>query len=78
MNLNKPTFLASNSDEAISQKKTLEYKYGKVNIDSADVIVALGGDGYMLEAIKSHLNQKLPIFGLNLSLIHISEPTRPY
>ena len=65
MNLNKPTFLASNSDEAISQKKTLEDKYGKVNIDSADVIVVLGGDGYMLEAIKSHLNQKLPIFGLN-------------
>ena len=58
MNLNKPTFLASNSDEAISQKKTLEDKYGKVNIDSADVIVVLGGDGYMLEAIKSHLNQK--------------------
>ena len=65
MNLNKPTFLASNSDEAISQKKTLEDKYGNVNIDSADVIVVLGGDGYMLEAIKSHLNQKLPIFGLN-------------
>ena len=36
-----------------------------MNIDSADVIVVLGGDGYMLEAIKSHLNQKLPIFGLN-------------
>ena len=27
--------------------------------------MVLGGDGFMLEAIKSHMNEKLPIFGLN-------------
>ena len=65
MNLNKPVFLASSSDEASSQKKILEDKYGKNELDNADVIVVLGGDGFMLEAIKSHMDKHLPIFGLN-------------
>ena len=65
MNLNKPVFLASSSDEASSQQKILEDKYGKNNFDNADVIVVLGGDGFMLEAIKSHMDKHLPIFGLN-------------
>ena len=65
MNLNKPVFLASSSDEASSQKKILEDKYGKNELDNADVIVVLGGDGFMLEAIKSLMDKHLPIFGLN-------------
>ena len=60
MNLNKPVFLASSSDEASSQKKILEDKFGKNEIDNADVIVVLGGDGFMLEAIKSHMDRNLP------------------
>jgi len=65
MNLNKPVFLASSSDQASSQKKILEDKYGKNDFDNADVIVVLGGDGFMLEAIKSQMEKQLPIFGLN-------------
>ena len=65
MNLNKPVFLASNNDEAIKQKMALEEQYGKNTLDNADVIVVLGGDGFMLEAIKSHMSQSLPLFGLN-------------
>ena len=51
MNLNKPVFLASSSDEASSQKKILEDKYGKNDFENGDVIVVLGGDGFMLEGI---------------------------
>ena len=65
MNLNKPVFLASSNDEAIEQKNVLEEQYGKNSLDNADVIVVLGGDGFMLEAIKSHMSQNLPLFGLN-------------
>ena len=65
MNLNKPVFLASSNNEAIEQKKVLEEQYGTNSLDNADVIVVLGGDGFMLEAIKSHMSQSLPLFGLN-------------
>ena len=53
MNLNKPVFLASSNNEAIEQKKVLEEQYGINSLDNADVIVVLGGDGFMLEAIKA-------------------------
>ena len=69
MNLNKPVFLASSNNEAIEQKKILEDQYGINSLDSADVIVVLGGDGFMLEAIKSHMSHNLPLFGLNYGSI---------
>ena len=69
MNLNKPVFLASNNDEAIKQKRALEEQYGINTLDNADVIVVLGGDGFMLEAIKNHMSQNLPLFGLNYGSI---------
>ena len=69
MNLNKPVFLASSNNEAIEQKKVLEEQYGINSLDNADVIVVLGGDGFMLEAIKSHMSHNLPLFGLNYGSI---------
>jgi len=69
MNLNKPVFLTSSNNEAIEQKKVLEEQYGTNSLDNADVIVVLGGDGFMLEAIKSHMSQDLPLFGLNYGSI---------
>ena len=69
MNLNKPVFLTSSNNEAIDQKKVLEEQYGTNSLDNADVIVVLGGDGFMLEAIKSHMSQDLPLFGLNYGSI---------
>ena len=69
MNFNKPVFLASSNDEAVEQKKYLEELYGKNTLDNGDVIVVLGGDGFMLEAIKSHMSQNLPLFGLNYGSI---------
>ena len=69
MNLNKPVFLASSNNEAIEQKKVLEELYGANSLDNADVIVVLGGDGFMLEAIKSHMSHNLPLFGLNYGSI---------
>ena len=69
MNLSKPVFLASSNNEAIKQKKVLEEQYGINSLDNADVIVVLGGDGFMLEAIKSHMSHNLPLFGLNYGSI---------
>ena len=69
MNLSKPVFLASSNNEAIEQKKVLEEQYGINSLDNADVIVVLGGDGFMLEAIKSHMSHNLPLFGLNYGSI---------
>ena len=65
MKLQKPFFLASNNADAQKKKENLEKKFGNNSTDNADVIVVLGGDGFMLEAIKNQMEKSLPLFGLN-------------
>ena len=65
MKLQKPFFLASNNADAQKKKESLEKKFGNNSTDNADVIVVLGGDGFMLEAIKNQMEKSLPLFGLN-------------
>jgi len=45
--------------------RLLSEKYETVELDDADIIVALGGDGYMLEAIHRNMKRNLPIYGMN-------------
>jgi len=47
------------------KKGSLEKKFGTNAVENADVIVVLGGDGFMLEAIKKQMEKNLPLFGLN-------------
>ncbi len=42
----------------------LESRYGNVGPDQADVIVPLGGDGYMLQTLHRHLALHKPIYGM--------------
>ena len=69
MKLQKPFFLASNNADAQKKKENLEKKFGNNSTDNADVIVVLGGDGFMLEAIKNQMEKSLPLFGLNYGSI---------
>lgn len=58
-------FVASASDEAESAKRRLSHRYGSSPPDMADVIVALGGDGFMLTALHRFMNTGKPIYGMH-------------
>ena len=58
-------FLASTTHYAGDAKKALEARYGRCEPDEADIIVALGGDGTMLEAIHGDSCGGKAIFGMN-------------
>ncbi len=60
-------FVASTSPDAEQAKALLEDRYASVTADreAADVIVALGGDGFMLEAIHRNMSRDVPIYGMN-------------
>jgi len=45
--------------------KTLVDRYGNTEVSHADVIVALGGDGFLLSVLHRYLEHNLPVFGLN-------------
>ena len=58
------TFLASDRPEAIDARERLIARYGDAG-ESAQVIVALGGDGFMLETLHGALADGTPIYGMN-------------
>jgi NAD+ kinase len=58
-------FVASDHDEARRALKTLTARYGSAQLDEADVIVALGGDGLMLQTLHAMLAKPVPIYGMH-------------
>jgi NAD+ kinase len=63
--LEKIAFVASETQEAVEALETLSKRYGNVAPEAADVIVALGGDGLMLQTMHRHLTSRIPIYGMN-------------
>ena len=59
------TFLASNRPDAQEGLERLRARYGDAGLDDAQVIVALGGDGFMLESIHALMDRNLPLYGMN-------------
>jgi NAD+ kinase len=58
-------FVASPFAEAKTAEKRLRKKYGAVKPESADVIVALGGDGLMLQTLREFMRSGTPIYGMH-------------
>ncbi|MEV8468397.1 NAD kinase [Fluviibacterium sp. DFM31] len=63
--MNKIAFLASESPVAQSARRELSALYGHVAPDQAEVIVALGGDGFMLQTLHGTDELSVPVYGMN-------------
>ena len=61
----KIAIIASDAPDALAAAADLGARYGKVPPEEADVIVALGGDGMMLQGLHAWLGTGKPIFGMN-------------
>jgi NAD+ kinase len=59
-------FIASMTEQAQSALNSLVGVYGQRELADADVIVALGGDGFMLRTLHRLLPADLPIYGMKL------------
>ncbi|CAN5357341.1 NAD kinase [soil metagenome] len=62
-------FEASERPEAQAARDRLAKRYGDCDVASAQVVVALGGDGFMLETLHKHLEAKKPIYGMNFGSV---------
>jgi NAD+ kinase len=65
----KLALLNSDSDNAVESATQLRKLYSFASIEEADVLVALGGDGYMLHLFHEMLDLKKPFFGMNLGTV---------
>jgi NAD+ kinase len=58
-------FVSSDKPDAQKSLKKMKENYKCVSPENADVIVALGGDGTMLQSLHKFLHLKKPIYGMN-------------
>lgn len=62
-------FTASKAPAAVEAFAELTTTYGQADARRADVIVALGGDGFMLQTLHAAHGQRLPVYGMNCGTI---------
>ena len=65
MSFERIAFAASDAEAAQSALVKLRHLYGSVPIDDADVIVALGGDGFMIATLHAVMEPATPVYGMN-------------
>ena len=58
-------FVASQTPEARAALAQLVARYGNADAKDADVIVALGGDGLMLQTLHAFMTSNKPIYGMH-------------
>ncbi|MEO0932174.1 MAG: NAD kinase, partial [Pseudomonadota bacterium] len=58
-------FVASPVPIAQTAQRELAAAYGDVEAHEADVIVALGGDGFMLQTLNATESLDVPVYGMN-------------
>ncbi|MGE4071671.1 MAG: NAD kinase [Lysobacterales bacterium] len=63
-------FVASRTEPAQAALETLTRRYPHVPVSEADIIVSLGGDGFMLHTLHRHAaERRIPVFGMKLGSV---------
>ena len=62
---NKIAFVSSEVDDARDACERLTARYGQESVADADVVVALGGDGFLLQTLRETMGSGKRVFGMN-------------
>ena len=65
MDFSKIAFVSADTEAGNAALKRLQDRYEHVAPEEADLIVALGGDGFMLEVLHRYIDRQVPIYGMN-------------
>ncbi|MGL4813008.1 MAG: NAD kinase [Beijerinckiaceae bacterium] len=63
--INRIAFVAAATPEAQNARDALASRYGDPAAEDADIVVALGGDGFMLQTLHRFMETGKPIYGMN-------------
>lgn len=69
MTLPRIACIHSGSPKASEGFRALEERYDFVAPDECDVMVVLGGDGFMLHSLHKHMEDAVPIYGMNCGTV---------
>jgi NAD+ kinase len=62
-------FISSETSDADAALETLSARYGQASVDEADIIVALGGDGFLLQTLRETMGTGKKVYGMNRGTI---------
>ena len=62
-------FNSSDSSDALSAKEKLISVYGQNSVEKADVIISIGGDGFLLKSLHDFNKFNKPYYGINYGSI---------
>jgi NAD+ kinase len=63
--MNRPLIIADNNFKALKIKKQLEKILSKNKIKFSNLVIVIGGDGFMLKSLKKNKNQQKLFYGIN-------------
>jgi NAD+ kinase len=62
-------FVAAEAPDAQAALALMRQRYNDVGAEKSEIIVALGGDGFMLQSLHKFLGTEKPIYGMNLGSV---------
>ncbi len=62
-------FISSDTPDARAALESLSARYGQLPVAEADIVVALGGDGFLLQALRETMSTGKKVFGMNRGTI---------
>jgi hypothetical protein len=65
----KVHFVTNQTAGAEAAARRLHERYGQARIEDADVVVALGGDGLMLQTLHAVMELGIPVYGMNFGSV---------
>lgn len=63
------SFVSSGTPAAETAVRGLRARYGEAEFDKADIVVALGGDGLMLQTLHKVMGRGIPVYGMNFGSV---------
>lgn len=67
--MTKICIVTNETSQAEAAAERLRAQYGQVDLGDADVVVALGGDGLMLQTLHSVMGTSKPVYGMNFGSV---------
>ena len=58
-------FDSSENNDALSAKENLIKKYGQNKVEEAEIIIPIGGDGFLLKSLHDYKHYNIPFYGIN-------------
>ena len=62
-------FVASQVKPASTALAVMQKRYGQHDVSDADIVIALGGDGFMLRTLHRMIGNDIPVFGMKVGNI---------